>query len=253
MDWMTRLAQFTTADYAALALLFASWIAIGYAVEHPPRRRPSVSGLMARYRRDWMVQMITRQPRIFDAQTLSTLRQGTAFFASATMIAIGGCLALLGNMERFIGIARDLTLESDPEIVWEIKILVVLVFLSNAFLKFVWSHRLFGYCAVLMAAVPNDPEDPLALPRAGKAGEINITAARGFNRGLRSLYFALAAAAWMLGAAVLAGAVVLACLVLLRREFASHSRRVLMQPEDGTSHSRGGDTAAHGESRNLGS
>ncbi len=232
MDWMDRLALFSNLDAVAVALLLTSWIVIGLAVENPPKNHPSVSVLMAQYRREWMLQMITRDPRIFDAQILSSLRQGTAFFASATMIAIGGCLALLGNMERFIGVASDLTLESDPTIVWEVKVLVLLIFLTNAFLKFVWSNRLFGYCAVLMSAVPNEPNHPKALPRARKAGEINITAAKSFNRGLRSTYFALASTVWLLGAGALIGAVIFTCLVLLRREFASQSRSVLMLAED---------------------
>jgi len=232
MDWFDRLQLFSPWDYAAITLLFGSWVIIGYLIESPPKTRPSVSVLMAQYRRDWMVQMITRQPRIFDAQILATLRQGTSFFASATMIAIGGCLALFGNMEHFIGVAEDLTLEADPTIVWEIKVLVLLIFLANGFLKFVWSNRLFGYCAVLMAAVPNDPENPLGPTRASKAGEINITAARGFNRGLRSVYFALASTVWLLGAGALIVAVAFTCLVLLRREFASQSRAVLLWPED---------------------
>ena len=123
MDWTDRLSLFSPLDYWAVGLLFGSWIVIGYFIENPPKSRPSVSVLMAQYRRDWMVQMITRQPRIFDAQILATLRQGTSFFASATMIAIGGCLALFGNMERFIGVAEDLTLGADPNIVWEVKVL----------------------------------------------------------------------------------------------------------------------------------
>jgi uncharacterized membrane protein len=187
---------------------------------------------MAQYRREWMVQFVSRDPRIFDSQVIGQLRQGTSFFASATLIAIGGALALLGDVERLIGIADDLTTGTDPVVVWEAKILLIVAFLTNAFLKFVWANRLFGYCAVVMAAVPNDPGDPAATPRAQKAGEINITAARGFNRGLRSLYFALAAAAWLLGASALLVAVAITLAVLLRREFASTSRTVLMRPED---------------------
>jgi len=226
---MDRLAFFSMLDCIAAGILFGGWIIIGYVIENPPRNYPSVSVLMAQYRREWMVQMITRDPRIFDAQILATLRQGTSFFASATMIAIGGCFALFGNMERFIGVAEDLTLEADPAIVWEVKILVLIVFLANGFLKFVWSNRLFGYCAVLMAAVPNEADNPLAAKRAAKAGEINITAARSFNRGLRSVYFALAATVWLLGAEALIVAAGLTCLVLLRREFASQSRAVLVE------------------------
>ena len=111
---------------------------------------------MEDFRRDWMKRMVERDPRIFDAQLAGNLRQATAFFASAAMIAIGGGLALIGNTEQLAGVAEDLIQDNAPAFVWEVKILVVLLLLSNAFLKFVWSHRLFGYCAVLMAAVPND-------------------------------------------------------------------------------------------------
>lgn len=76
MEWTDRLSLFSPLDYWAVGLLFGGWMVIGYFIENPPKSRPSVSVLMAQYRRDWMVQMITRQPRIFDAQILATLRQG---------------------------------------------------------------------------------------------------------------------------------------------------------------------------------
>ena len=171
--------------------------------------------------------MITRDPCIYDATILGNLRQGTAFFASASMISIGGVLAFFGNTEQLIGIADDLTLNSDPNIVWELKLMVTLFFVTNAFLKFVWSNRLFGYCAVLMSAVPDDVDDPRTMPRAMQAAEINVTAARGFNRGLRSVYFGLASAAWLAGPIALIVASLITCLVLWRREFASRSRDVL--------------------------
>ncbi|QIE47585.1 DUF599 domain-containing protein [Pseudohalocynthiibacter aestuariivivens] len=231
MHWVDRLALFGFLDIMALATILVGSFAIGLIIEHSGRAWPSVSRLMADYRRHWMTQMIHRDPRIFDAQTLTNLRQGATFFASATMIALGGGLALLGNTDTLIGIASDLTIDQDPAIVWEIKLFVMLGFLVNAFFKFVWANRLFGYCAVVMAAVPNDPDDPLTSPRAHKAAELNITGARSFNRGLRSIYFALASTAWLLGPEALIVAAALTCLILFRREFASQSRRILMQPE----------------------
>ena len=230
MDWIDRLALFTPLDYAALGLLVAVWLIIGWRIEHPGRR-PSVSRLMGQYRRDWMVQMVTRQPRIFDAQTLSTLRQGTSFFASATMIAIGGAFAMIGNSDRLTGLANQLTLESDPAIVWEIKVLVIVAFLANAFLKFVWSHRLFGYCAVLMAATPNEPDHDAAYDTAAQAAEINIFAAKSYNRGLRAVYFGIASTGWLIGPEALIVAAAVALVMILRREFASQSREVLLQSE----------------------
>ena len=229
MIWTERLSLFSPLDLTALTLLIGSWIWIGWRIENPKPGRPSLSVLMGDFRRDWMTQMVTRQPRMFDAQLISNLRQGTTFFASASMIAIGGGLALIGNTDPLAGVVNDLTQSIVPAFVWEIKLLTALLFLSNAFLKHVWAHRLFGYCSVLMAAVPNDPSAKLSYPRAAQAAELSITAARSFNRGMRSTYFALAALAWLAGSIALMGATLLTFAMLYRREFSSQSRSILLQ------------------------
>ena len=229
MTWMDRISLFEPLDYVALTGIFAAWFGLTWVIEHANPKRPSVSHLMAQYRREWMAQMITRQPRVFDAQMISTLRQSTAFFASTSVIALGGTLALLGNSERLSTVVADLALTDLPTVAWEFKMLLPLVFLTDGFLKFVWSNRLFGYCSVLMAAVPNEPDDPRAPMLANKAAEINITAARSFNRGLRSLYFALASLGWVIGPILLGFTVVLTVVIVWRREFTSQSRRILLE------------------------
>ena len=217
-------------DLAALAGLLAAWLLSGWLIETPPQRYPSVSVLMQDYRRDWMRTFVTRQPRIFDATLIDSLRQGTAFFASACMIAIGGGIAVIGNARTVETLAAELPLSTGGHDV-ALHMLPVIGLLGNALLKFVWAHRLFGYCSILMAAVPNEPTDPLAFHRASQAAEINITAAKSFNRGLRSIYFALAALGWLLGPWGLIVGAVAATSVLLRREFASASRRVILMRE----------------------
>ncbi|WP_425660368.1 DUF599 domain-containing protein [Roseobacter sp. EG26] len=228
MTFLDRISLFEPLDFFAVALLFGLWAGIGFWVENPSKKHLSTAMIMAQYRREWMCEMITRDPRIFDAQILGNLRQGTAFFASTCVIAIGGALALIGNADRLAGVAADITLMDHPDIVWELKLIVMTVFLTNAFLKFVWANRLFGYCSVLMAAVPNDPDHPKAKIRADQAAHINITAAKGVNRGLRSIYFALASAAWLAGSIPLILASLTTVTVIWRREFASHSRKILL-------------------------
>lgn len=222
------LSAFSYFDLFAVTLLYVCWAVIGWVIEHPPKGKPSVSVLMKDYRRDWMRQFVTRESRIFDANILGTLREGTAFFASACMIAIGGGLALISNTERLNGVAEQLELAVAPALKWEIKIVVALILVINGFLRFVWAHRLFGYCAVLIAAVPNDPKDPRSMTRALQAAEVNISAARSFNSGLRCVYFALAALAWLGGAALLTLAVLLVLFITWRREFISRSRRAIL-------------------------
>ena len=181
MDLLDRLRFFGLTDGIALGLLVLTWLIIGWIIERPNANRPSVSVLMADYRREWMKQFPTRDPRIFDATILGSLREGTSFFASACLIALGGGLALIGNTEQLLGVAEDFSL-SAPVVIWEAKILLILAFLANGFLKFIWANRLFGYCAVVMASAPND-ESPLAYSRAAKAAEINIHAAKKLQPG----------------------------------------------------------------------
>jgi len=223
------LSGFSQSDVAAVILLLVLSFGLSWIIDHPPEGRASVTVLMAQYRREWMRQFVTRQPRIFDATVLDSLRQGTAFFASACMITLGGGIAVIGNSERLNSVAADLTLTVEGAVL-EIKILLVLIFVASALLKFIWAHRLFGYCAILMAAVPNDPDTPGTYEAAAQAGEINITAARSFNRGLRSIYFALGALGWLLGPEALIATTLMTALVLVRREFASDSRKAILRP-----------------------
>ncbi|MGB3553075.1 MAG: DUF599 domain-containing protein [Jannaschia sp.] len=223
------LAAFTLADLAALALLAILWFGCGIAIENPPARRPSVTLLMDRYRRAWMTEMITRQPRIFDAAILGSLRQGTTFLASGALIAVGGVLALAGNTDRLDSIVMGIGVAGQPLTVWQGKLAITALLLTHAVFKFVWSNRLFGYCAVVMASTPNVADHPDAVIRAGQAAEINIRAAVNFNRGLRSIYFALASLAWLAGPLALSLAVALTAWGVMSREFASTSRSILLQ------------------------
>ena len=87
---------FTSLDSAAFLALIVAWLATGFSAEYPPGWRPSVTILMKEYRRLWMVEFLTREPRIFDISLIESLRQGTAFFGSGRMIAIRGGVALIG-------------------------------------------------------------------------------------------------------------------------------------------------------------
>lgn len=214
-------------DYVAMAFLLAGWWLTGWRVERT-RGKPSVTVLMMQHNRDWMAQMLTRQPRIFDAQVLSAIRQSTAFFASTCVIAIGGALALMGNADNLQSVAEGFGERDLPPVLWQVKLAPVAALLTAAFLKFVWSNRLFGYSAVVMAGVPNDPNDPEAPDRARQAAELNIRAAWNFNRGLRAMYYALGALGWLLGPVALLGTAALTHWIVWSREFRSRPRDILL-------------------------
>ena len=228
MTFLDKFSGFSLVDVAAVVAFLCLWVSTNYIIENAPKHRQSMTQIMATFRREWMRVMVTRDPRIVDTAVLGFLRQGSTFFASTTLLVIGGGLAMLGNTEQLSGVAEDFALQNTSPFVWEVKILMVIAIISNAFLKFVWAHRLFGYCAVLMASVPNKEDDPNAYPMAAKTAEICTTASRSFNRGLRSLYFALAGLAWLIDPIALLAAATLSFLVLYRREFKSRSRDILL-------------------------
>ena len=218
-------------DYIGLGFIVVAWFGLGWWIEHPSETFPSVTKLMSARNRDWLEVFVTRDPRIFDSQILANLRQGTAFFASTNIFAIGGVLALMGNTDPLRGVAEQVTAASTPVIFWQLKLGLVGLFLTNAFLKFVWAHRVFGYCSVLMASVPNDPADPCAYPRARQAAELNIRAAMNFNRGLRAMYFALGSLTWLLGGVAFVLGIIIVIWIVWTREFASVPRSILLKEE----------------------
>ncbi len=219
-------ATLSWADLAAVGLVLLLWAATGWVTEHPPRGRHTVTTLMAEVRREWMRQFVRRENRIFDAQIIASLRQGTAFFASTAILAVGGVLALIGNVAPLTGLAAEIG-QDTPALLWQLRLLPAALLLTHAFLKFVWANRVFGYASVTMGAVPSDPAHPKAMPRAMRAAELVIRAALNFSRGLRSMYFALASLAWLAGPVALGLAALAVAGFLLRREFSSVPLEIL--------------------------
>ena len=222
---------FTPLDLAALALLVASYLGTGWIIEHPGRKRRSVTVMMTQVRHQWMRELARRDNRIFDSQIVGNLRTATSFFASTSILAIGGVLAVAGKSETLGSVAGGLFADPRPVEVYQLKLFLVALLLVAAFLRFVWANRVFGYCSVVMAAVP-PPSDPKAFTVARQAADLNVRAAVNFNRGLRSIYFSLAALTWMLGSVPLILATVATVWTLWQREFASDPHRILAEKEE---------------------
>ena len=83
-----------------------------------------------------------------------------------------------------------------------------------------------------LCVVANGDESPDASRGAALASVFNISATKGFNRGLHTVSCARAALVWLNGAGALIMATLLTAGVQLRREFASHSRAVMLRDLD---------------------
>ena len=82
-------------DIAAVVFFVVEWLAYGFTLEHTAYGRDSLSARMNRFREVWVRNMLDREARMVDMQIMASLQNGTAFFASTSLIAIGGGLALL--------------------------------------------------------------------------------------------------------------------------------------------------------------
>lgn len=221
---------FATFDTLAFAFFVAAWLGYHYAVEMGPHAGRSLNMRMNLRRARWLRESMARENRIVDAQVMNGLQNGTAFFASTSLIAIGGSLTLLQSADRVVQIFADLPLGSAPtRAVWEMKVIGLSLIFGYAFFKFAWSYRLFNYSIILLGALPPAGEQHDA-GEAAKAlhetVEMNIAAGRHFNRGQRAFFFALAYMGWFLGPLAFfafTGAVLVA---MYRRQFASDAARV---------------------------
>jgi uncharacterized membrane protein len=218
-------------DFVALAVFVASWVGYTLAADHGPWHKRSVSAVMSRYRTRWMRQMLLRENRMIDTNINASLQNGAAFFASTTIFALGGLIAILGASEQAMAFLEKLPVvhQASPS-VWQLKVLMMVAILAYAFFKFAWSFRLYNYSAVLLGAAPVEAhDDPEADGIARRAARISTLAGRHFNRGLRGYFFALAALGWFIHPGLFIATCMLVVLVIYRREFRSKSLSVLRE------------------------
>lgn len=218
-------------DLVAISVFVAVWLAYELVTHRTGLRNTSLSGLMAHKRREWMLVLAERDLRIVDATVMSGLQQGAAFFGSTSILAIGGCFALLGSTDVALRIYQDLAVD---EVIgrqtFEIKVLGLALIFVYSFFKFGWSFRLFNYCSIMAAAVQQPESAPLEERRsqAIKVAEMNVIASTHFTAGLRGIFMALAYLGWFIGPMVLYATTVFVLLVLIRRQYFSRARKVLL-------------------------
>ena len=213
--------QFTVVDYYAFSWFLVSWVGYSIVADHTRLNQYTISTTMSRYRREWVQQMMQRDMRMFDAQIHSNLLHGIGFFATTTILAIGGSLALLGATDQAIQVMSDLPyMETNNRVQWEFKILLLALIFIYAFFKFAWAFRLANWNSIIFGAAPVMTEDESKNNEyVEKAARINRLSSNHFNRGIRAYFFALAELSWFLDARVFIVATALVLMVLINREF----------------------------------
>jgi len=223
---------FAPADLVALACFVGAWLIYALLVEWSPQGRRGLSAYMDHYREVWIRRMLQREARMVDMQIMAALQNGTAFFASTSLIAIGGTLSLLRSTDDVLNVMGSLPLAvATSRAQWEAKSIGLVIIFAYAFFKFAWSYRLYNYVAILLGAMPFsvDKETPEALAHIRRTAQMFQSAGRHFNRGQRGFFLALGYLGWFAGPYVLMASTAAVIAVLWRRQFASASRRAVME------------------------
>lgn len=240
------MADFTFLDAAAFVWFVAAWLGFGFFVDTVRVAGPSLSQLMDRERRAWIEVLLRRENRIVDSAIMSSLQNGTAFFASTSMIALGASFTLLNQSERLVEIFGDLPFHvATSRGMFETKIVGLVGIYGYAFFKFGWAYRLFNYSAILIGAVPPAAErdTEAAWAAARRAAEMQIDAGHHFHWGLRSLFFSIGYFGWFVNAWLFVCTTTLILLVLARRQYLSRARAALIasgvEPDQGAGKTAG--------------
>jgi uncharacterized membrane protein len=213
-------------DILAVSFFVIEWVVYGFTLEHTAYGRNSLSSRMHVYRELWVRRLLDREARMVDMQVLISLQTGTAFFASTSLLAIGGGLALLRATNDALAVLSKLPVDISPSpALWETKCVGLMLIFVYAFFKFAWSYRLFNYVAILVGAMPPASQRDTAEAEAHvtRTARLFESAGRHFNRGQRAFFFALGYLGWFVSPWVLFFTTALVVVVTWRRQFASNA------------------------------
>jgi len=217
-------------DATAVGFFVLEWLVYAITLEHTAYGRDSLSARMNRYREVWIRRLLDRETRMVDMQIMTSLQNGTAFFASTSLLAIGGALALLRATNEAMAVLSALPIDLSPSpALWEVKCVGLILIFIYAFFKFAWSYRLFNYVAILLGAMPpaSQRDTPEAEAHVMRTTLVFEAAGRHFNRGQRAFFFALGYLGWFVSPWLLFATTALVVIVTWRRQFASNAWRAM--------------------------
>ena len=146
---------FSKLDLIALVWFVAAWLGYALVIEMTAHGKSGLNAQMHRYRDLWMERMLAREARMVDGQVIAGLQNGTAFFASTSLIALGGSVTLLHSTEDMLTVIAALPFgEAVTHTQWELKVVGLMIIFIYAFFKFAWSYRLYNYVAIMVGAAP---------------------------------------------------------------------------------------------------
>lgn len=222
----TLLQALPWVDALALVGFFAAWIGYARFAKRRATTHPSILASTNRIRREWMLQATYREVRVVDGVVVQSLSTSPSFFASTTILIIGGLLALLGTTDKATELVKEIPFAARTSVLlFDFKLLVLLVVFIYAFFRFTWSMRQYTFGALLIGSAPESHQfEARGLSReafADRAGGVMGLAAETFNDGLRAYYLSFALIGWVFSPLVFVIGTALVVYILYQREFHS--------------------------------
>lgn len=219
-------------DWLALGWFFAAWLAYALFARHRGQTEMTVLGVTNQLRRQWMVQTTHRDVRVIDGIVIQSLSSSPSFFASTTILIIGGLLAVLGTSEKATELVAEIPFAARTSVlVFDLKVLVLTGVFVFAFFRFTWSLRQYTFGALMIASAPDyrvfERGEASRDDFAERAGRVVGLAAETFNDGLRAYYMAFALIGWFFSPWVFAVLTAGVISILYQREFRSDVLAVL--------------------------
>jgi uncharacterized membrane protein len=224
------------ADWLAVTVFFSAWAGYAWFATARAQAQPSILASTNRIRRQWMLQTTYRDVRVVDGVVIQNLSTSPSFFASTTILIIGGLLAVLGTSDRASVLVREIPFAARTSVlIFDLKASVLLGIFVYAFFRFTWSMRQYTFGALVMASAPEAKQfeamgaDAEAQRTAfsQRAGGVVGMAAETFNDGLRAYYLSFAVLAWFFSPLMFMLATAGVVYILFQREFHSDVLAVL--------------------------
>ena len=214
-----RYFQLPIIDAVVLVFFLFCWLFYEPMLKRLGREKNVINTDMTVIRRRWMAEMAVREIALLDGQLLGHALNSASFFASSNLILIAAAAGVLfGGKGALKGIEGLAVLAPATTLVFQMKLGLVLIALARGLLDFIWAIRQMNYCLAAIGATPMWAPRKVLEEYAEAAGAILNPALSAFNAGVRGYYFALAAAAWLLGPVAFAVATGGAMVLLLWRQ-----------------------------------
>jgi uncharacterized membrane protein len=223
--------SFPLDDLCALAVFVAVWLFYHPLLTFIGRGR-GMNRDMGAIRRAWMEAMVRRDNRFMDANLIGHVLSSASFFASTNLLVIAAVIgALFGGEQTWKAITGFSLLARSTPLLFDIKLVVIVFALVRGLLDFIWAIRQLNYFLAIVGAAPDTP-GPAKAAYGEAAASVLDPALSAFSTGVRGYYFALAAAAWLIGPYASIAATIGATWLLIHRQLASPAARGIASIRD---------------------